>query len=70
MILVLQGRIKERFVVINYDWFIPVQTLRRLHFSDELESTIFHSDSHWQLYIEHQSRPGLIRIGLVLLAPY
>jgi len=38
-----------------------------------LESLIFPPeesfDSHWQLYIEHQSHPGRLRIGLVLLAP-
>ncbi len=41
---------------------------------NELESIIFPQDesfdSHWQLYIEHQSRPGRIRIGLALLAPH
>ena len=70
MILVPRGRVKERFIVINYDWFIPLQSLRRLHTTNELESIIFPFDSHWQLYIEHQSRPGRIRIGLVFLAPY
>ena len=40
---------------------------------NELESVIFPSDesfdSHWQIYIEHQSHPPRIRIGLALLAP-
>jgi hypothetical protein len=39
----------------------------------ELESTIFpyeeSFDSHWQLFIEHQSHPPRIQIGLALLAP-
>lgn len=64
---------KEHFVTINHDWLIPVQPLRRLNHGGSLESVIFPSedafDSHWQLYIEHQSQPGQIRIGLALLAP-
>ncbi len=67
---------KERFVKINHAWLIPVQLLRRLsstNTENALESLIFPPDesfdSHWQLYIEHQSRPERIRIGLALLAP-
>ncbi len=67
---------KERFVSINHDWLVPIQSLRRLVCSNAenpLESLIFPSeqsfDSHWQLFLEHQSTPGRIRIGVALLAP-
>lgn len=78
LLLVPRGRVKERFVVINYDWFLPVQSLRRLQSNyntdNQLESSIFpfdqSFDSYWQIFIEHQSHPGRIRIGLVLLSPY
>ncbi|CAF3780196.1 unnamed protein product, partial [Rotaria sordida] len=75
--LVPRGRVKERFVIINHDWFIPVSFLRRLNSNNaenELESIIFPYDesfnSDWQLYIEHQSHPSRIRIGLILLEPH
>lgn len=50
--------------------------LRRLtssHTENELESLVFPHDesieSNWQLYLEHQSHPPRIRIGLCLLSP-
>ncbi|CAF1229363.1 unnamed protein product [Rotaria magnacalcarata] len=68
--------VEERFVVVSHDWFVPVPLLRRLHLAgteNELESIVFpydeSFDSHWQFYLEHQSHPPRIRIGLVLLAP-
>ncbi|CAF0840410.1 unnamed protein product [Rotaria sordida] len=75
-ILLPRGQVEERFIVVSYDWFVPVQLLRRLHSTsteNELESIVFPYDesfeSHWQLYLEHQSHPPRIRIGLALLAP-
>ncbi|CAF2679342.1 unnamed protein product [Rotaria sp. Silwood2] len=76
-ILLPRGQVKERFVIINHDWFIPVSYLRRLTSNtveNELESIVFpydeSYDSDWQLYIEHQSHPSRIRIGLTLLEPH
>ena len=61
---------------MNHDWLVPVQWLRRLSAAsveNELESLVFPQDesfdSHWQLYLEHQSHPPRIRIGLALLGP-
>ncbi|CAF3564887.1 unnamed protein product [Rotaria socialis] len=72
-----RGRAQERFLIINHDWFVPAQTLRRLstnHAENELESFIFPQDelleSEWQLFIEHKSNPSRIQIGLVLLEPH
>ena len=71
-----RGHTKERFVVIDHDWLVPVTSLRRLNSNygeNQLESIIFPFDesfnSHWQLFIEHQTNPLRIRIGLILLAP-
>ncbi|CAF3400601.1 unnamed protein product [Rotaria sp. Silwood1] len=75
-VLLPRGPVEERFIVVSHDWFVPVQLLRRLHSTsteNELESIIFPYDesfeSHWQIYLEHQSHPPRIRIGLALLAP-
>ncbi|CAM4817749.1 unnamed protein product [Rotaria magnacalcarata] len=72
-----RARAQERFLIINHDWFVPAQTLRRLSTNlaeNELESFIFPQDepfeSEWQLFIEHQSNPSRIRMGLVLLEPH
>ena len=47
--------------------------MRSISAENELESIVFPYDesfeSHWQLYLEHQTHPPRIRIGLVLLAP-
>jgi hypothetical protein len=44
-----------------------------INIENELESIVFPSDesfeSQWQLYLEHQSHPPRIRIGLCLLSP-
>lgn len=63
-------------VVVSHDWFVPIQLVRRLssiNADNELESLVFPSDesfeSQWQLYLEHQSHPPRIRIGLCLLSP-
>ncbi|CAF1612596.1 unnamed protein product [Rotaria sp. Silwood1] len=75
--LLSRGHVKQRFVIINHDWFIPVSFLRRLSLNNrenELESILFPYDetfnSEWQLYIEHQLHPSRIRIGLMLLEPH
>jgi hypothetical protein len=71
-----QKQVEERFVIVNYDWFVPIQFLRHLTLTNvesELESVVFpyneSFESHWQLYFEHQAHPPRIRIGLCLLAP-
>lgn len=73
LLLVQRGDVREHFVTINHDWLIPIQTLRKLIHGGTVDSMIFPSeepfDSHWQLYIEHQTQPGRLRIGLALLAP-
>jgi hypothetical protein len=47
--------------------------LSSINGENELESIVFPHDesfqSNWQLYLEHQSHPPRIRIGLCLLAP-
>ncbi len=47
--------------------------MNSVHTENELESIVFPCDepfeSHWQLYLEHQTHPPRIRIGLCLLAP-
>lgn len=55
---------------------MPIQVLRRLNsinVENELESLVFPSnesfESHWQLYLEHQTHPPRIRFGLCLLSP-
>ena len=72
----IRGHLEERFLVVNHDWLVPVQLLRRLSAAsaeNELESLVFPQDesfeSHWQFYLEHQSHPPRIRLGLALLAP-
>ena len=73
LLLAQRGEVREHFVTINHDWLIPVQSLRKLINGGTVDSVIFPSeepfDSHWQLYIEHQTQPGRLRIGLALLAP-
>jgi hypothetical protein len=71
-----RGQVDEHFTIVNYDWLVPVPLLRRLSSisrENELESLVFPSDesfeSNWQLYLEHQSHPPRVRIGLVLLGP-
>lgn len=55
---------------------MPIQVLRRLNSinaENELESLVFPSnesfESHWQLYLEHQTHPARIRFGLCFLSP-
>lgn len=71
-----KAQLDERLLVVNHDWFVPIQVLRRLNSinaENELESLIFPSnesfESHWQLYLEHQTHPPRIRFGLCLLSP-
>ena len=50
-----------------------LRRLSSINAENELESLVFPSDesfeSQWQLYLEHQSHPPRIRIGLCLLSP-
>ncbi|CAF0883263.1 unnamed protein product, partial [Didymodactylos carnosus] len=73
-VVIPRGQPEERYCVLNYDWFVDIQLLKRLRNNEnELESSVFPFDemfeSHWQMYLEHQSHPSRIRIGLAMLSP-